>query len=280
MFSIRFLPEKHSLVNKNKFLLCSTLYLTVLVSATIGQSPYKCDWAKDGLIIGSGAVIGSAAYAIDHSQSVLTLGEINQLSSKSINWFDKGAVYQFSEEAAKVSDIAVGLSIAAPFVLLSDHKMRKDWSTFSIMYFETVLFSVSVPSIGKGSVKRIRPFVYNHDVPIEKKTSGEAKRSFFSRHTTIAFASAVFLSTVYNNSYPDSKWTPYVWTGSLLAAGAVGYFRYEAGEHFPTDIITGAVVGSAIGYFIPHLHQINNENDKISMTLTIFPPGIGIQIKL
>ncbi len=269
-----------SSVNKNKFLLYSILYLTVLVSTVIGQGPYKCDWAKDGLILGSGAIIVSTAYVIDHSPSALSLQEINQLSSKSINWFDRGAVYRFSEEAAKISNIVAGLSIAAPLVLFSDSKIRKEWRIYTLMYFETILFSASVPSIGKGSVKRTRPFVYNPDVTLEKKTTGEARRSFFSRHTTITFAAAVFLSTVYDNSYPDSKWTPYVWTGSLLAAGAVGYLRYEAGEHFPTDIITGAVVGSAIGYFIPFLHQANNGDTQISITSTILPPGIGIQLRL
>ena len=268
------------MVKTSQFFFYALLYFSITASTVIGQSPYKCDWAKDGLILGSGAIIVSTAYVIDHSPSALSLQEIKQLSIESINWFDRGAVYRSSDEAAKISDVAAGLSIAAPLVLFSDSKIRKEWSIHTLMYFETILFSASVPSIGKGSVKRTRPFVYNPDVTLDKKTTGEARRSFFSRHTTIAFASAVFLSTVYNNSYPNSKWTPYVWTGSLLAAGAVGYFRYEAGEHFPTDIITGAVVGSAIGYFIPHLHQINNENDKISMTSTIFPPGIGIQIKL
>jgi len=268
------------MVKTSQFFFYALLYFSITASTVIGQSPYKCDWAKDGLILGSGAIIVSTAYVIDHSPSALSLQEIKQLSIESINWFDRGAVYRSSDEAAKISDVAAGLSIAAPLVLFSDSKIRKEWRIYTLMYFETILFSASVPSIGKGSVKRTRPFVYNPDVTLDKKTTGEARRSFFSRHTTIAFASAVFLSTVYNNSYPDSKWTTYVLAGSLLMAGAVGYFRYEAGEHFPTDIITGAVVGSAIGYFIPHLHQINNENDKISMTSTIFPPGIGIQIKL
>lgn len=268
------------MVKTSQFFFYALLYFSITASTVIGQSPYKCDWAKDGLIIGSGAIIASTAYVIDHSPSALSLQEINQLSSKSINWFDRGAVYRFSEEAAKISDIVAGLSIAAPLVLFSDSKIRKEWSIHTLMYFETILFSASVPSIGKGSVKRTRPFVYNPDVTLEKKTTGEARRSFFSRHTTMAFASAVFLSTVYNNSYPNSKWTPYVWTGSLLAAGAVGYFRYEAGEHFPTDVITGAVVGSAIGYFIPFLHQVNNEDAQISITSTILPPGIGLQLRL
>ena len=79
--------------------------------------------------------------------------------------------------------------------------------------------------------------------------------SFFSRHTSLAFASAVFLATTHDAYYPDSEARPYVWAGSLLAAAAVGWMRYEAGEHFPTDIIAGAVVGSAVGYAVPRLHR-------------------------
>jgi membrane-associated phospholipid phosphatase len=31
--------------------------------------------------------------------------------------------------------------------------------------------------------------------------------------------------------------------------------RVEAGKHFRTDVLTGAVVGSAVGLLIPYLHR-------------------------
>ncbi|MDP3684668.1 MAG: phosphatase PAP2 family protein, partial [Ignavibacteria bacterium] len=74
---------------------------------------------------------------------------------------------------------------------------------------------------------------------------------------------AVFLSTVYEGYFPDSKYKNYVWAGSLFTASLTGYLRYESGAHFPTDILVGAVVGSAVGYLIPYLHKSNSSVSDI-----------------
>ncbi|MBP7433432.1 PA-phosphatase, partial [bacterium] len=39
-----------------------------------------------------------------------------------------------------------------------------------------------------------------------------------------------------------------------------GILRITAGEHYPTDVIAGAVLGSLTGLFIPLLHKIKNKN--------------------
>lgn len=80
-------------------------------------------------------------------------------------------------------------------------------------------------------------------------------RSFFSGHTSLAFGSAVFASTLFDHYYPESSLRPWVWGSSLAIASGMGYLRYASGKHFPTDIIVGALVGSAIGYVIPKLHK-------------------------
>jgi len=41
--------------------------------------------------------------------------------------------------------------------------------------------------------------------------------------------------------------------------------RYASGKHFPTDIITGALVGSAVGYFIPFLHRTNESDINVGL---------------
>jgi len=255
------------------------LLLTFILSASVfSQSPYKCSWTKDGIIFGTSLATGVTALTVDNLPKPVTPGEINGLSRLSISRFDRGATYKFSANLDEASNAVVGISITAPIVLLLDRSMRKDWKTITVMYIETMTISVSLPSLGKGAAKRIRPFVYNPDVPLEKKTTAEARKSFFSRHTTLAFASAVFISTVYSSYHPQSDWKPYIWAGSLLGAGCVGYLRYESGSHFPTDIITGGLIGGAIGYLIPLLHQISDE------TLSVYPsigqsPGVSMQIK-
>ncbi len=216
--------------------------------------------------VGSSIIIGFTTSSIGNSSQALTSQEINQLSRASINWFDRSAAYKYSEQYGAISDILVGLCTAAPVVLMTDKKVQRDWSTFSLMYVETALFATMVPLLVKRSVERIRPFAYNPDVPIEKKIKKDARRSFFSGHSTLAFASATFISTVYNDYYPYSVWTPYIILGSLTAASAVGFLRYESGQHFLTDVITGALIGSAIGYLIPVFHRVEDNDSNISLS--------------
>jgi len=254
------------------------IFLCIPVSS-FAQSPYKCSWEKDGYIIGLGGASAATGFFLDRSVSSLTTAEINQLSRELVNWFDRSATYNYSESAGTASDILFGVASAAPFILFANENMRNDWTAITLMYLETWSFIGGSTFIVKGSVERIRPFVYNPDVPMDKKLTSDARKSFFSGHTTTAFASAVFLSTVFSDYNPDSKWRPYVWAGSLLTASVVGYLRYEAGMHFPTDILVGAVVGSAIGYAIPWMHRVGKENVSITPDVPHADYGFSVQLK-
>ena len=220
-----------------------------------GESPYRRSWSKDGWLAGGIAVAAAGAIAVNQTPDPLTVREIDRLSRESVNAFDRGATYNYSGDISKASDLVVGVIAAAPLALLLDAGVRDDWRTCALMYAETMALAVVLPAYGKGTVDRIRPFVYNPRAPMDEKTTSDAKKSFFSRHTSAAFASAVFLSSVYGDYHPGSAARAYVWAGSLIAAAAVGAMRYESGEHFPTDIIAGAVAGSAAGYLIPRIHR-------------------------
>lgn len=235
----------------------------LLIQSVDAQSAYKNSWTTDGFLVGGSIVTAFVASAVDDTLQPPTLQEINNLSRSSVNWLDRSATYNYSSHLSDISNVLVGLAIIAPIGLLIDNDIRDDWKTFTLMYIETLTFATFTPSFAKGTVQRYRPFVYNADVAYEVKKSNDPKRSFFSGHTTWAFASAVFFSTVYNDYHPDSKFKPYVLGASLLLASGIGYMRYQSGAHFVTDVVTGAIVGSVIGYGIPYLHRI--DNDQITM---------------
>lgn len=241
-------------------------------------SVYQLTLKKELLIGASGMSLGMAGIFLSQHVLPLTPEEINNLSPSHVNPFDRSAIYQFSSRAAQTSDILVGFSAILPLTLLSQNSIREDWKIVGIMYLETMMLSLAVPLISKAHIKRIRPFVYNNKVPLEEKLDQNTLKSFYSGHATYAFASAVFLSTVYHHYYPHSKYKTYVWSSSLSLASLVGYLRYRAGKHFPSDILTGAVIGSAIGWAIPFMHQANSR--RISLTLnsmgSFFEIGIAI----
>ncbi|GBD88178.1 PAP2 superfamily protein [bacterium BMS3Abin03] len=259
-------------MNKLTFLFTSrqlkylSLFIIILFiqSFSFGQSPYKLNLTTEGIIFGSGLIIAGIAFPTNDDIHPLTVSEISELRREGINKFDRGATYNWLPSAGRASNVLLVTSLLSPGLLAISSEIRSDFTPVLTMYLETLMFSEALPFLLKGLTRRIRPFAYNGDAPLEVKQTKGVKRSYFSGHATAAFAMAVFVSTVYSDYYPNSGWKPFVWAGSLALAATVGVLRYSAGLHFPTDIITGALVGSAVGYLIPFVHRVENENLNIS----------------
>ena len=234
-----------------------------------------CNYEKTDIpVFCAGIAFAGAGFALEQSEKPLTRQEIDGLSRNSVNWFDRSATYCYSETIGRISDILTDVAIAAPLGLLTDGKIRETIKTFFVMSAEVEMFSYVLPSIGKVVYKRPRPYNYNPAVPLDVKQSDDSRASFFSRHTTFAFASACFISTMYGAYHPESRLKPYVWAGSLAAASVVGYMRYRAGYHFPTDILTGALAGMLVGCGVPWLHKTKG----LARRLSLVPAGKGIAL--
>ncbi len=231
------------------------------------QSPYRLSRDREIIITGVGLTAGLVGLSLGRQIQTLTPVEISRLSKSNIPPFDRPATSQYSEGAVLLSDLLVGTAVFLPTTLYIRQQSRRDWQIITVMYLETLLHSNFIPLIAKNHIQRVRPYVYNENVPFSLKTDENAVRSFYSGHTTNAFAAAVFFSTVYGDYFPDSRWKGYFWGGSLGMASLVGYLRYKGGKHFPSDILTGAAVGSAIGFVIPYLHR-SKTNKTLSLTVT------------
>ena len=247
---------------------CSIIicFLLVLPTMTNAQSPYEMNWKRDGALIVLGVPLAALGITLDRSIDAPTFEEVNQLDRMDVFRPDRFVTYNYSIKAAKWSDILLYSCIAAPVFLMFTKKVRDDYPVISGMYLQTLILGVALPAYGKGGVQRIRPYAYNPDVPIDSKMTSETKRSFFSGHTTMAFASMVFFSTVYSTYYTNSKAKSYIWTGSMLIASTVGYLRIAAGRHFLTDVLVGVIVGAAIGYTIPKIHETDNPEMEMMMS--------------
>lgn len=242
---------------KLKLLIVATGFFQIFACQlpVFAQSPYKLSWPGDGVIFGTALATGIIGEALILNVVPLSVEEINLLSREDVNAFDRPATYNYSETASNVSDIGVLVCSTLPLTLFISSKVRSDFVTFGVMYLQAFGFAAALPQVSKGSFKRSRPYVYNENVPLGKKGSVQSRLAFFSGHTTHAFALAVFFATTYSDYFSNSRLKPFVWGGSLALASVVGYARISAGKHYRTDVLVGAAVGSAIGYFIPKLHR-------------------------
>lgn len=242
-------------------LICSfTTILLIPFSFSLAQSPYSLDGGREVAVFGGGVALGVIDLKLIGGKVPVNDETLPNLSGNDVNWFDRGATYNLSETSADLSNVLLATAIASPLFLFGSSAVRNNAGTYSTMYLQNILSVYSISHLPKALVKRYRPYVYNEEVPNEEKQSLDATHSFLSAHTAVGFASAVFLSVTFDNYNPNSNLSPYIWTSSLLLATSIGYLRYAAGQHFPTDIIAGAVLGSVIGYLIPLIHESNKEN--------------------
>ncbi len=269
-----------------KVLIIITSFTLFIVQSIFSQdtnqlkSPYHTSWTVDGLIIGTSVVVAFTASAIDDGLQGLTIAEINSLSKNDINPIDRLTAGFYSKEQSTVSDILVGASIVSPLLLMFDKNIRQDAIMIAGMYLETMVFATFTPLYGKGGAKRIRPYVYGVNTPLSEKQSSDARRSFFSGHATSAFATSMFFANVYLDYYPNSQYKKYVWYGSIGLASTVSILRVSSGEHFISDIIVGAAVGSTIGYLIPFLHRSQSEDFSLLPHLSPQFRGFTFSLRL
>ena len=252
-------------------LACATLCTT---SQSQERFPYELDpWLDGGLTAGGVALIAGAV-AVYQGQEPPTPQEIAALDPADINGFDRSATEQWSTTAADISDVLVWTMMAAPVGLaIATPGARQSW-TVAAMYGEALLLNNGLVQLLKGVTNRTRPYAYNDDpdIPDELRLEGGARRSFPSSHTANTFAAAVFFSSVYAKLHPTSSARTWVWAGSLTLAATTGYLRYQAGKHYPTDILGGAIIGSLVGWGVPKLHEV------AGVKLTIAPSEGGTAI--
>lgn len=128
--------------------------------------------------------------------------------------------------------VAYGIPTAlfAGGVIGHDSQMRQN----ALYIGSSAAIDLGITLLLKTIFKRRRPFVQNLKI-VAVYNAGST--SFPSGHTSTSFAVATALS----RAYP--KW--YVIAPSYLWAGSVGYSRMYLGVHYPSDVVGGAMLGTA-----------------------------------
>lgn len=239
-------------------------FFTFTSFTLFAQTPYSLKTGREAVLLGAGVASYGAAYAFNKNLDPLTPAQISQLNPANVPSFDRSATTNFSVGADKLSDATLigGIGLTGAVIVTSHSPSRRNASftdsdlfTVGMMYAETMLLTNGVKSAVKNAVERTRPYAYNPVAPLSDKLEKDAQRSFYSGHAANAFATAVFAAEVFRHYHPNSAAKPWVWIGSLGLASSTAYLRYHAGQHFPTDLLAGAAIGSLAGWGIPKLHQ-------------------------
>lgn len=97
-----------------------------------------------------------------------------------------------------------------------------------------------------------------------------SRDSFPSGHTAWAFAAAAAFTEHYSE--------PWVQAAAYGLAGLVGLSRLEQNQHWASDVLAGALVGTTVGKLVPHLNQRKRFGSQAKYRFTMEPQlGLGYQ---
>ncbi|GLF99807.1 phosphatase PAP2 family protein [Streptomyces yaizuensis] len=162
------------------------------------------------------------------------LYEINGLSKAAPPWFDKimGFVGEYG--------IMLGLAVVGLWAWWSVRRSATvDDAVASVAGLAWAPLAaaaavvVNIPI--RGFVERPRPFV-DHPKELEVLVEGKTDFSFVSDHSTMAMALAVGIFLVHRR----------LGFAALGLAFAEGFLRIYMGVHYPTDVIGGFALGTAV----------------------------------
>lgn len=156
-----------------------------------------------------------------------------------------------------ISSTTLPLTIAIPTAAITYALINKEESSRK----KALLISTSL--VSAGIITTTLKYTFDRERPYDKypeiqNLTLEGSPSFPSAHTSLSFS----LATSVSLAYP--KW--YVIAPSYLWAGSVAYSRMHLGIHYPSDVLTGAIIGAGSAYLSYRLNNWMDEKWKKSRT--------------
>jgi len=229
------------------------------------EFPYQLNNNTELIMIASGTILNLNYLYLKTQDDInyLSNTELNKLNPNNVNSFDRAATDNWSPKLSETSSLIKNSLKYTPVLFSIPYIKNKSWNnifTLGLIYAEGYFVTIGVARSTKIIAQRKRPYLYNsstisEDEKILLSQDYNSYLSFFSGHTAISFYTATFISKAFYDIYGLNEWFYLFSTISYSAASIVGFLRIESGKHYPSDVITGALVGSIFGYFIPEIHK-------------------------
>jgi membrane-associated phospholipid phosphatase len=258
--------------------------------SALSSAPHalRIDWARDGAITAVGAAVWLS------SETFLKA----PLAPDTCRWCDRGPGGEDTlngldrwarsigveteasrTRAARLSDVmAVVVMPASLFGLQYLHARPVGGTSLfaedALIMLQSVTLALVTTQVVKFTVGRQRPFA--HALPPGERPPppdpADYNLSFFSGHTSLTFSLAVSAGVVSHLRGYEHPWR--AWAVGLPMATGVALLRMAAEQHYLTDVMVGALIGSASGVAVPLLLHGRRSPVPSSTTLQLSPaPG-------
>ena len=243
-------------------------------------SPFALDLAPDAILLGTGAALAITGLYRTRRDSYDEWYE-KSYSKNDINGFDRLWDNSYSSSLDTLGSVtcAMNLVVLPVGVFAVESALGnfygKEWFSMGTMLVESWLFTYGLKNLIKTTVQRTRPYMYTDTVDEHSLDNHDYTFSFPSGHSSDAFMGAAFLSYVFCQYYPDSKYKiPVIATSYAFALGT-GLLRIASGNHFLSDVAGGALLGSIIGFGIPFIHHRMALSKYGRNSFSVSPNGVS-----
>ena len=188
--------------------------------------------------------------AVEWNGTPYNIENVNPVDAKLARPYNK-MLDKFGDAGVGLAGLVVAASIAAAFFSAKDKR-----KAFKVAVLDCVYFFISgcygdgVYRILKTLAGRIRQYMYFADPSEKGILEGDFFRSWPSGHTANVFIVFGFVLAWFAVRYADSKFKKPVLTVTCLICVLTMILRLLSGNHFLTDVLSGAAIGFAFSYGI------------------------------
>lgn len=191
------------------------------------------------------------------------------------------------------SDVGLSLMVTWPFV--ADALTTAWWyrgsreaaQEMALIDLETLAVSGAIQGMTNVFVSRERPYgrdCGSAELPSDAIDCANSVhyRSFFSGHSAFSFTSAALICVHhFKNELIGAPWDAVSCAGGYAVAATTASFRVVSDMHYATDILTGALLGTVVGYGIPLIHYSRPDTSAttfagVRLNLIPQPGGLGV----
>lgn len=252
--------------------LATWVLLAPVDAVAAGSGPHRQIQLRHDLTTDLAITSGGLALAISLELLLPTVGppqcrwcDRDREGKDSLNAFDtaaRDALRWSNPRAARTASNVFSYALAplagaGVGALVAMHDRRGEhWLVDLTIIAQATVLSINFNQLSKLVVARERPDVHARS-PEERQrlASPDDNLSFYSGHTSVAFALATSAGTV--AAMRQYRLAPVLWLTGMSLAAASGYLRIAADRHYATDVLAGALFGSLIGFSVPYfLHSV------------------------
>ncbi|MBS2013629.1 MAG: phosphatase PAP2 family protein [Deltaproteobacteria bacterium] len=166
-----------------------------------------------------------------------------------LRWRDPSPARHMADTLAFM--VAPTGSIGTMLAASTNDRAEIKFPTDMLLTAEAVMLAAVLNQGLKFLLARERPFVHVMTEDEKKRQShpSDNNLSFYSGHTSLTFAIATASGTI--ASLRNYRLKSMVWGTLVPMAALTGYLRIAGDRHYFVDVLTGAVLGSAVGILVP-----------------------------